>query len=819
MTEEKSSEPRVGVFVCHCGTNIAGVVDVKKVTEYARTLPYVAYAEQNRYVCADPGQELIRKAIKENNLNRVVVAACSPRLHEPTFRRCISEAGLNPYLFEMANIREFCSWPHSKEPEEATEKAEDIVRMAVAKAALLTPLEVFKVPVTNKALVIGGGVAGIQAAQDLADIGFKVYLVERELTIGGRMAQLDKCFPTLDCSICILGPKMVDASRHPNVEVISFAEVKKVEGYIGSFKVTIHKKPKYVVAKDCTGCGECVDVCPIEVPNEFEGGLSPRRAIYIPFPQTVPLCYAIDMDHCIECYKCVDACGDRLAIDFEMKPEEVELEVGAIIAATGFDVFNPEVIGTYGYGKYPNVITALELERLINAAGPTSGVVVRASDGKKANNVVFIQCVGSRDINYNEYCSGFCCMYAIKNAVLIKEKNPEANVYICYIDIRTTFKGYEEFYRRAREMGVTFIRGKAPEVVEDPESQSLIVRTTDNDLGKLIELNADLVVLSTAAVPRVGMDDLAKTLHISRGQDGFFLESHLKLKPVDTPVEGIFLAGACQGPKDITFSVSQGSGAAARAARVLSKHTWTIEPIVAVVNPDKCRNVEAKCGICATRCPYGAPQIVEGEPAKILPALCQGCGTCVADCPTDAIDQMHFTDAQLFGQIHEALRDDPEHKVLAFLCNWCSYAGADLAGTSRFEYPPNIRAIRTMCSGRIDRDFILEAFRLGAGIVLASGCHIGDCHYISGNRFMKQRIEALQKQLEKMGIDPRRLKIEWFSAAEGMQFAGAVGRMVQELEGIGVEEIRRQNEKALPTIEKMLARKGILTPIPVVTKS
>ncbi|MFQ6076635.1 MAG: CoB-CoM heterodisulfide reductase HdrA2 [Candidatus Bathyarchaeia archaeon] len=815
MSEDNPQEPRVGVFVCHCGTNIAGVVDVGKVTEYAKSLPYVAYAEQNRYVCADPGQDLIRKAVKEHNLNRIVVAACSPRLHEPTFRRCISEAGLNPYLFEMANIREFCSWPHPKEPEEATQKAMDIVRMSVARAALLTPLEVFKVPVTNKAMVIGGGVAGIQAAQDLADMWFKVYLVEKELTIGGHMAQLDKCFPTLDCSICILGPKMVEANRHPSIEVMALAEVKKVEGYIGNFKVTVLKKPKYVIEKDCTGCGECVDVCPIEVPNEFEVGLAPRKAIYIPFPQTVPLCYAIDMDHCIECYKCVDACGDLEAINFDMKPEEVELEVGTIIVATGYDVFNPEGVGTYGYGEYPNVITALELERVINAAGPTGGDVIRSSDGEKAKSVAFIQCVGSRDINFNEYCSGFCCMYALKNAVLIKEKSPETDVYICFIDIRAPFKGYEEFYRRARELGVVFIRGKSPEVIEDPETNNLIVKTTDNDLGKLIELNVDLVVLSTAAVPKADADELAKTLHITRGQDGFFLESHLKLKPVDTPVEGVFLAGSCQGPKDITFSVSQGSGAAARAARVLSKKTWTIEPIVAVVDPDRCRNVKAKCGICATRCPYGAPVVEEGEAAKILPALCQGCGTCVADCPSDAIDQMHFTDEEIFSQIRAALSEDPENKILGFLCNWCSYAGADLAGTSRIEYPTNLRAIRTMCSGRIDRDFVLEAFRLGAGIVLASGCHIGDCHYIGGNRFMKQRMETLRRVLEKLGISPERLKIEWFSAAEGRIFAEAIGRMAQEIEEMGVEQIRKENEKARPIIERMLARKGIIEPLAV----
>ena len=804
----RGEEPRIGVFVCHCGLNIAGVVDVEAVTEYARTLPNVVYAEHNRYMCADPGQRLIKEAIRKYNLNRVVVAACSPRLHEPTFRRCVAEAGLNPYLFEMANIREQCSWCHPHEPEKATEKAKDIVRIAVAKARFLAPLEPIKVPVTKKALVIGGGIAGINAALNLAEAGYKVYLVERYDSIGGKMAMLDKTFPTLDCSICIEGPLMVDVYRHPNIELITYAEVKSVEGYVGNFKVKIEKKPRYVIEERCTGCGECAAVCPIEFPNDWDLFLGVRKAIDVPFSQAVPLVYRIDRDHCIECYKCVDACGPREAIDFSQEPEEIELEVGAIIVAIGFDIYLPYDDPRYGYGRYDNVITALEIERLHVAAGPTKGQVVRASDGRVPKSIAFITCVGSRDVNKYPYCSGICCMYTLKNAILFKEKYHDSEVYIIYMDMRTPFKGFEEFYQRARELGISFIRGKPSRIIEDPETKNLIIRVEDTLLGRVLELEVEMVVLSTAAIPAKGAEELARILNISMGPNGFFMESHPKLKPVDSPTDGIFLAGCCQGPKDIPYSVSQGAAAAARAATILSKDEWTIEPIIAVVDPDKCRNTKVKCGICATKCPYGAIEVEEGKPAYVVPAKCHGCGTCVAECPADAITQMHFTDAQIFAQIRAALERDPEDKILAFCCNWCSYAGADLAGTSRFEYPTNVRIIRVMCSGRVDRDFVLEAFRRGAGMVLVAACHLPyDCHYISGNWHMTERMKVLKKMLPKIGISPERFRVEYISAAEGAKFAQVIREMAEVLERLGRERILAENEKARPYLERMVGRK------------
>jgi len=435
---------------------------------------------------------------------------------------------------------------------------------------------------------------------------------------------------------------------------------------------------------------------------------------------------------------------------------------------------------------------------------------VRPSDGKEPKRIVFIQCVGSRGTGKFIYCSGFCCMYSIKQAVLAKEHIPDTDVYILYTDMRTNFKGYEEFYRRARELGVKFIRVDLAgrRVEKDPQTGELVVRAVTEG-GRPIEIRADMVVLASTAVPRPDAAELARKLNIPLGPNGFFMEAHPKLKPVDTAVDGIFVAGACQYLKDIPYSVSQGAGAAARAATILSRDEWEIEPIISVVDPNKCRNVKVKCGICATKCPYGAIEVVEGQPARVIPIKCHGCGTCAAECPTDAITQMHFTDAQILSQVRAALEENPEDKILAFCCNWCSYAGADLAGTSRFEYPPNVRIIRVMCSGRVDRDFVLEAFRLGAGMVLIAACHLPyDCHYISGNVHMTKRMETLAKILQKLGLTPERFRVEYISAAEGSKFAEVITQMTEKMKEIGKERIIEENKKLKPAIEKMLARKA-----------
>ncbi len=813
----KTEKPRIGVFVCECGRNIAGVVDCVKLAEKASTINGVVATKVNKFTCSDPGQEEIKRVVKEKNLDRVVVAACSPRMHEPTFRQTTEDAGLNQFFFEMANIRDQGTWSHASDPEGCQEKADDLIASAVAKAQHLQPLEVLTVPVTHTALVIGGGVSGIHAALDIADAGYKVYLVERSPTIGGIMALLDKTFPTLDCSICILGPKMAEAARHPNIELITNAEVTKVEGFVGNFKVQVTQRPRYVDIDKCNSCGDCQKVCPVLVPNNFDANLGWRHAIYIPYPQAVPAAYLIDPDHCLglspnECLMCYEACNKagQEAILPDDSEKIHELDIGAIIVATGYEPYDPTPITEYGYGVYPNVITAMELERLINAAGPTEGKVIRPSDQTMPQSFAFIQCVGSRDERSNIYCSGFCCMYTIKNALLLHEKYPDAEITIYYMDIRTNFKDYEEFYQRARRAGIRFQQGRPARISENPQTHNLIIHAEDVASGKPTHREFEMVILSTAAVPSKGAENLARVLNVPLGPSGFYMEAHPKLKPVDAATEGVFFCGSAQGPKDIPASVAQGSAASSRALRIITQDEWEIEPIVAVVNPELCRSTTGKCSICVSRCAYGAIYAEPEKAAFVTPAKCHGCGTCVAECPAGAIEQNHFRDDQIIDQIRALLKENPEDKIFAMLCNWCSYAGADLAGISRYDYPTNVRGIRMMCSGRMSDKFILEAFRLGAGMVLMSGCRLtetgSDCHYISGNVWAKKRAKRMTAYLERIGMDPRRFRLEWVSAAEGDKWAAVITEMAEQLKEMGPDFIKEENERLRPEIQKRLAR-------------
>jgi heterodisulfide reductase subunit A len=648
--------PRIGVFVCQCGSNIASVIDIDELTKYARKLPNVVYTESMNFPCSPRSQNQITALIREKKLERVIVAGCSPRLYEPVFQQCVSKADLNPWLFEMANIREFAAYCHQTNPKEATEKAKDIIRMAAAKARLLKPLQPIELPITKKVMVIGGGIAGINAALDLADMGFKVYLLEKTETIGGYMALLDKTFPTLDCSICIEGPKMVDVGRHPNIEIISFADLLKVDGYVGNFNVRIRKNPRYVIASNCTGCGECKDACPIEYPNYADMNLGVRRAISVPFGQAVPLTHTINRDHCIECFKCVDACGARNAIDFDQKPEEINVNVGAIVVSIGYNMYNPADLKWTGYSKFDNVFTALEFERLILAAGPTGGKVVRASDSQKPHSIAFIQCVGSRDINRYEYCSSFCCMYTLKHAVMLKEKYKEdITVYVFYNDMRSNFKGYEEFYDRAQKSGVKFIRVKMEnrKIAEDPKTKNLTV-FAETEQGEPAKAEAEMVVLANAAIPHVTSAEISKILGVPLNKDGFFVECQPKIRPNDTEVPGIFLAGACQGLKDIPYSVAHGSAAAAQVAAVLSKKTWTVEPLIAKVDNELCSG----CGTCESACSFHAicvEKTGENSVAKVTEGLCRGCGICSSACPMDAITMPNYSDEQVVTQVQAVM--------------------------------------------------------------------------------------------------------------------------------------------------------------------
>ena len=655
MNSTDIETPRIGVYICHCGVNISATVDVKGVAEFANELPCVVIARDYQYMCSDPGQELIKRDIKEHELNRVVVASCSPRMHEPTFRNACEDAGVNPYCFEMANLREQCAWVHL-DKDKATEKAKDLVASAVGKAALLEPLERKKVGVIPRALVIGGGVAGIYTALEIADKGFETYLVEKEPSIGGHMAQLDKTFPTLDCSACILTPKMVEVERHKNIQLLTYSEVKEVNGYIGNYRVKIRKRARYVDEYKCTGCGECANACLLRgrIPNEFDAGLGKRGAIYVPFPQAVPLIYTVDAERCIyitkgKCGKypaCKEACPAD-AIDFEQREEETEVEVGTIVVATGYELLDLSEKPEYGY-KYDEVLTGLEFERLSVASGPTGGKII--INGKEPKEVVFISCVGSRSRKEGEceYCSRVCCMYIAKQAHLAREKIPNATVKVVYNDMRAYGKGFEEFYNRAREEGVEYIRKELEDPVEvikrNETDEKVVVRTTTG--GEKIEIEADLVVLANAIVPRKDADELAKILKISRSADGFFLEAHPKLRPLDTFTDGIFIAGCCQSPKDIPDSVAQAVGAAIRASIPLMRGEVEIEPLVASVNEAFC----VGCGTCEAICPFDALSLDEGV-MRVNEVVCKGCGSCGSACPSGAISMIHFKDEQIYAQI------------------------------------------------------------------------------------------------------------------------------------------------------------------------
>ncbi len=671
---------RVGVFVCHCGTNIAATVDVARVAEEAAKMDHVVYATHYIYMCSTPGQELIQQKIKEYNLDRVVVAACSPRMHERTFRKTTAQGGLNPYLMEQANIREHDSWVHAEIPV-ATEKAIDIVRMAVAKAVGLSPLDETRVGITRRCLVIGGGIAGVQAALDVAEAGYEVVIVEREPSLGGHMAQLDKTFPTLDCSACILTPKLVDAAQHPKIKLYTYSEVVGVKGFVGNFQVTIRRKPRYVDESLCTGCGTCWNVCPLRpreqedgtvkggIPSKFEAYIGRRAAIYVPFAQAVPLVPVIDTEHCTyfvkggKCGVCKLKCP-RGAVNFEQTEELVTEPFGAIVVATGYDLFDARVCGEYGYGRYPDVITGLELERLMNASGPTHGHVLRPSDGRPPKTVVLVSCVGSRDEKLGRpYCSVVCCMYLAKYAIMLKEHDPEVEVYNFYMDIRAAGKDYDEFTRRAIEQyNAHYLRGRVSQVYE--RDGKLVVEGVDTLLGRPVEIEADLVVLATGITAPEGARELFQTLNISYNAYEFVNEAHPKLQPVETNTDGIFLAGCATGPKDIPATVAQAGAAAVKVVGVLSKEMLVSSPMVAEVNEREC----VACRLCVQVCPYKAIEMTTTrrgkEVARVNPSLCKGCGLCVNACRGAAINLKGFTDQQLVGQVSalfaEPLADLPE---------------------------------------------------------------------------------------------------------------------------------------------------------------
>ncbi len=670
MNDTKSPpeiEEKVGVYVCHCGTNISKVVDVEDVAKWAESNPHVAVSRDYKFMCSSLGQELIEQDIKEKGLTKIVVASCSPHMHEGTFRAATEKGGLNPFMFEMANIREHDSWT-TDDREAATQKAKALINGSIERVIHHQPLEQIPVSINPSTLIVGAGIAGITAALELANGGNHVYLVEKQPSIGGHMAQLDKTFPTLDCSACILTPKMVDVSQHPNITLLTWSEVEKMDGYMGNFQVTVRKKARYVVEDTCTGCGICIEKCPFKViDTEFEVGMGERKVIYRPFPQAVPKYPVIDAANCVyflkgKCKACQKFCPtEPNSIDFEQQDEILKLEVGNIILATGYQLFDVKRIPQYGYGKLENVFTSLEFERMVNAAGPTEGKILLRDKESEPESVLIVHCVGSRDENYHKYCSKVCCMYSLKFGHLVHERIPDATVYNCYIDMRTPGKGYEEFYDRLLQEGTNFIRGKVAEITDSPrtpeEEGKLIVQVEDTLIGRQRRIPVDMVILSPAIEAQPDSKEVSQLFKMGCDFEGFFIERHPKLDPVATMTEGVFIAGACQGPKDIPDTVAQGAAAASRVASLISRGTVMMEPVRASIDTENCSG----CRICNNLCPYNAIEFVEEEGySQVITALCQGCGTCVAACPSGVITGAHFTNEQLFSQIEGLLWDVQE---------------------------------------------------------------------------------------------------------------------------------------------------------------
>ena len=738
---------RIGVYICHCGGNISDTVDVEKVKEAISKLDNVKIVETVDYLCSTQGQSLIKSGIKDYGINRVVVASCSLYLHLGTFRRAVSEAGLNPYLLEMVNIREHCSWVHDN-IEQATKKAIDIVRGAVNRVRHLEVLHPIKTKVKKEVLVIGGGISGIQAALEMADKGYQVYLVERNPCIGGHMAQLSETFPTLDCSYCILAPRMVSVSQHPRIKIITMAEPVALEGMPGDYTVTIRVKPRYVDIEKCTGCDECTKVCPVEVPDEFNLGLTWRKAIYIPYPQGTPRAYVIDTDNClglapIACGKCIEVC-DPGAINYDMQPEEIKLNVGAIILATGYEQISPNDFGEYSYGTHPDIVTNLQFERIMHLG------FKKPSDGRLPKKVAFVLCVGSRALQERakEYCCKIGCMVAIKQAIMLKKAIPNVEPWIFYQDIRADGKGYEEFYARAREQGVKFVRGLAARVL--PTNDGLVVKAEDTIAGMPVEEKFDMVVLSMGITPRPDTEELAKIFGLHTGPDGFFMERHYKLNPVDSAKEGIFVSGCALGPKDIRESVEEGMAAASRAATFIGQGELEVSPEVPVIDRGKCD----LCGKCVEICPTKAITIKDSS-ISVTPIACINCGACVPACPKDAIDQNNFREKQLIAQVQGvSMGELKEPKIIAFIERKTAYSSLDLAGTRRLSYIANIRPITVPSCMRIGIKHLLNAFAYGAdGIVLVEG----DDTPFAGEKLLKH-VTELKKELQKYEISPLRLQ-------------------------------------------------------------
>jgi heterodisulfide reductase subunit A len=743
--------PRIGIFVCECGGNIGDVVDVKTVIDTVKSWPDVATAKYHKYLCSKPAQEMILDAVKKENLDRVVVASCTPRMHLGTFQAVMERSGLNPFMLEFVNIREQDSWVHGPHASaEATKKAVSLIKGGYERSRELEPLQTISEKGSREILIVGGGISGITAALELGYLGYKVHLVERKPSIGGNMAKLTKVFPTLDCAQCILTPRMAEVGRNPNVTLYTYGEVQEVSGRPGNYDVKVFMKPRGVDLQKCRNCGVCAKVCPVSVSDEFNEGLSQRKAAYIEFPQAVPSAYVIDFKSCTQCGKCEKLCPAK-AITLADHGSTIDLHVGSIIMATGYQLYDAKKLETFGYGTYKDVITMMDLERFVSATGPTGGYIKRA-DGTDVKKMAIVLCAGSRDKNYIPYCSRICCMYASKQAFVLK-KMLGIDVAIYYTDIRATGKGYEDLYWRDEEAGVTFIRGKVAEVYKDNKTGKLVAVAEDTISGDVTEDQYDMIALATPMVPPEGLKELAEKMKVSIGEDGFITEKHPKLDPVDSLTAGIFACGCALSPKDVRDTVSDGLGASAKAALFLKSDYVTTSPEKAYVLTDLCNG----CSACVPICPTKAITM-QGGKARIDPFQCTGCGACIPVCPQEAIDFKNATTKQVMASLRGVLAEKQpgETRIVAFVDKNVGYTGMDFLGLDRTNYPENVRIVSVPSTAILGLKHFLHAFAYGAdGVLVIEGTQEID------EKFTKKRMIELGRELAKYGVENMRVRYSY----------------------------------------------------------
>ncbi|MFQ5833606.1 MAG: hydrogenase iron-sulfur subunit [Candidatus Thorarchaeota archaeon] len=788
---KKKEDDRTAVFLCRCGSNVADTIDVEFLRKKYESMK-IALVEVDDHLCSEQGVYDLVGAIKKSKAERVVIAGCSPGLHWELFSDAVREAGIDPGHLHMANIREQCSWVHYDDPASATAKAAAIIDTGLANVGASQVIQAHTIPVVQRGLVIGGGVAGMTAAVEMADAGVETVIVEKEGFLGGHMAKWDKLFPTFDCGICILGPMMTRVARHPKIRIMTLTDVLGVRGGVGNYRVTLRQNARFVDIDTCTGCNRCIEVCPVDVPDEYNYGLGDRKAMVRPLVDAVPLAPFIDSENCIGCQSCAGVCEPKSLRYDEVDVTET-IEFGAVVLATGFKPFNPSIVEELGYGQNPDVITSVELERLLNPGGPSGGRLVRPSNGEPPKRVVFALCVGSRSERFGRpYCSRVCCTAAVKEVVQIKEQIPDCEAYVFYTDMRTFGKGQEELYERAaKEHRINFIRGNIGEVVRDPLSGDTTVRAEDTLLRRQLEMETDLVVLMVGMDSEPGNAEISNLFRAPLDENGFFLEQHPKLGPSTTVTKGVFLAGVAQGPKDIADTVAHAGLAASKAKTLLTSGTVITEACVPSFDEDLC----ISCRLCERICTPNAISFDHEKYPQISLAACRGCGACAAACPSGALDLPCLTTEQLLNATKTAVVSNPVRPaIVGYLCRWCAYNAADRAGTSRIKYPPNLVPIQVPCTGRINAETLLTAFAEGADGVAVMGCHVQDCHYRSGARYAMSRTANLGEALEAAGIDGRRLFFGSVSASEADQFAEQVNdfvNLVTKLGPLGMEMVER----------------------------